>query len=415
MIANHLAPFGTSVFATMSRLAAEHNAVNLSQGFPDFDGPDWIKAAAKAAIDTHSNQYAPLPGIPTLRNAIAKRFTRDTNLPCDPDTQTVVTVGCTEAIAATMLGLLSPGDKVVLIEPFYDCYRACVALAGAHVLPVPLRPVITGNKITSMQLDEAALHAAMAQGPKLILINTPHNPTGKVFTREELTLIATLCIKHNVIAVSDEVYERLLFDGAKHISIATLPAMADRTITLSSMGKTFSLTGWKIGWAIGHPDLIAGVRAAHQFLSFSVATPLQHAAVAALKREPEALAQLLPLLQEHRDLLADCLTRIGLTIHTPPRRLLHLRRPHRTLPPPRRNRRHRPLHGPHQKPRRSRHPPQRLLHPTRRWPLPHPLRLLQKTPDHNRSHPPPPHPRLNTNPPLHPKLLHPNSIPPSSE
>jgi len=317
MIANHLAPFGTSVFAIMSRLAAEHNAVNLSQGFPDFDGPDWIKAAAKAAIDTHSNQYAPLPGIPTLRNAIAKRFTRDTNLPCDPDTQTVVTVGCTEAIAATMLGLLNPGDKVVLIEPFYDCYRACVALAGAHVLPVPLRPVITGNKITSMQLDEAALHAAMAQGPKLILINTPHNPTGKVFTREELTLIATLCIKHNVIAVSDEVYERLLFDGAKHISIATLPAMADRTITLSSMGKTFSLTGWKIGWAIGHPDLIAGVRAAHQFLSFSVATPLQHAAVAALEREPEALAQLLPLLQEHRDLLADCLNKIGLTIHTP--------------------------------------------------------------------------------------------------
>jgi aspartate/methionine/tyrosine aminotransferase len=314
-VARSLQPFGTSIFAEMTMLANAHKAVNLAQGFPDFDGPAVAKDAAIAAINAGHNQYARMFGAPPLNKAIADLWHRRTGSHVDPETHVTVTSGCTEAIPASLMGVLNAGDEVVMFEPFYDSYRAVVAMVGAVPKVVTLRaPARAGDPFW---FDPDELKRAFTDKTRVLLLNTPHNPTGKVFTREELTLIATLCIKHNVIAVSDEVYERLLFDGAKHISIATLPAMADRTITLSSMGKTFSLTGWKIGWAIGHPDLIAGVRAAHQFLSFSVATPLQHAAVAALEREPEALAQLLPLLQEHRDLLADCLTKIGLTIHTP--------------------------------------------------------------------------------------------------
>ncbi len=315
--AARLRPFATSIFATMSRLAVERGAVNLGQGFPDFDGPSWIKDAAKAAIDQHSNQYAPLPGLPVLRQRLAARYTRDTGLPCDADTQVCITCGCTEAIAAALLGLCNPGDEVAIVEPFFDSYRGCLALASATPVPIALRPVVHNGRIIDMALDEGELRAAMARKPRAILFNTPHNPTGKVFTPAELALIARLCVEHDVIAISDEVYERLVFGGARHISIASLPGMADRTMTLSSIGKTFSLTGWKVGWVIGSPSLVTAARAAHQQLTFSIATPLQHAAAEALRREDDAVAELLPLLAENRDRLAEGLRRLDVELFMP--------------------------------------------------------------------------------------------------
>lgn len=322
-VSNRLAPFGTTIFTTMTRLAQEQGAVNLSQGFPDFDGPAFIKQAAKDAIDNHPNQYAPMPGVPALRKAIAERFTRDTALSCDPDTQIVVTAGCTEAIAAALIGLCNPGDEVVLFEPFYDSYRAAVAMAGATAKYVALKPVyqdLAGHRtIKSFDLDPVELRAAFSPRTRAILVNTPHNPTGKVFSRAELTMIADLCIQHNAVAITDEVYERLLFDPAQpHVPMAALPGMADRTVTLSSLGKTFSFTGWKIGWSVASPTLTAGVRAAHQFLTFAVATPLQHAAAAALAREEEAVNELVPMLQGNRDKLAAALTDLGFAVFTPP-------------------------------------------------------------------------------------------------
>ncbi|MFT3684503.1 MAG: aminotransferase class I/II-fold pyridoxal phosphate-dependent enzyme [Phycisphaerales bacterium] len=321
-VSDKLAPFGTTIFTTMTKLAQEHGAVNLSQGFPDFDGPAFIKQAAKDAIDNQPNQYAPMPGVPALRKAIAHRFTRDTALECDPDTQVVVTAGCTEAIAAALIGLCNPGDEVVLFEPFYDSYRAAVAMAGATARYVALRPRYqeAGGKrtIASFDYDPAELAAAFTVRTRAVLVNTPHNPTGKVFSRAELSQIGELCIKHNAVAIADEVYERLTYDDAQpHISIASLPEMEHRTITLSSLGKTFSFTGWKIGWSVASPPLTAAVRAAHQFLTFAVSTPMQHAAAAALAREDEAVDELVPMLERNRDRLAAALGDLGFAVHRP--------------------------------------------------------------------------------------------------
>ncbi len=304
-----LAPFGTSVFAEMTRLATQHGAINLAQGFPDFDGPEHVKAAAKAAIDAGHAQYARMPGIPELNRALASQWKAETGLEVDPDAQITITAGCTEAIAATLLGLLNPGDEVVIFEPFYDSYRACVELAGATPRFVTLR-------VPDFAFDPAELRAAFTSRTRAVLFNTPHNPTGRVFTREELTLIAELCRDTGAIAISDEVYERLVYEG-EHISIATLPGMAERTITLSSLGKTFSLTGWKIGWAIAPPELTKAVRAAHQFLTFAVNTPMQHAAVAALASPPSYFQQLLADYRRKRDLLADALMQIGFGLQRP--------------------------------------------------------------------------------------------------
>jgi N-succinyldiaminopimelate aminotransferase len=307
----------------MSKLAAEHGAVNLSQGFPDFDGPAWIKRAACEAIEREHNQYAPMPGVPALRRAIAERFTRDTGLPCDPDAGVCVTAGCTEAIAAALLGLCNPGDEVVLFEPFYDSYRACVAMAGATARYVALRPVYgerDGRRvIEGFGFEPAELERAFTSRTRAVLINTPHNPTGKVFSRAELEQIARLCVRHNAVAISDEVYERLLMEerAQPHVSIATLPGMAQRTLTLSSLGKTFSFTGWKIGWAVGPAELVGAVRAAHQFLTFAVATPLQHAACEALAREQEAVGPLVAQLRESRDVLGGALAELGFAVHVP--------------------------------------------------------------------------------------------------
>lgn len=299
-MASRVSSFGTSIFAEMTRLATEHRATNLSQGFPDFDGPEFLKEAAKGAIDAGQNQYARMLGHPPLNQAIAARWKSDTGLEVDPDRQVQVTSGCTEALAATFLGLIEPGDEVVMFEPFYDSYRACASMAGAKVRPVRLRAGVRG-----WEFDPKELESAFGARTRAILVNTPHNPTGKVFTRDELALIARLCQTWNAIAITDEVYERLVYLADRpHIRLATLPGMEERTLTLSSLGKSFSVTGWKIGWATGPASLIAGVRAAHQFLTFAVSTPLQVAAAEAIRPGGPGDAYVASLVEEYRSGLA---------------------------------------------------------------------------------------------------------------
>ncbi len=309
-MAARVASFGTSIFAEMTRLATEHRATNLSQGFPDFDGPEFLKRAAKDAIDVGQNQYARMLGHPTLNGAIAARWTHDTGASIDPDRQVQVTSGCTEALAATFLGLIEPGDEVVMFEPFYDSYRACASLAGATVRLVRLRPGVKG-----WEFDEEELKRAFGERTRAILVNTPHNPTGKVFTREELTLVAGLCQRWDAIAIKDEVYDRLLYRADRpHVRMATLPDMEDRTLTLSSLGKSFSVTGWKVGWCIGPATLIAGVRAAHQFLTFATCTPMQLAAAEALRPGGVGDTYVGSLVEQYREGLArlgGALTEMG--------------------------------------------------------------------------------------------------------
>lgn len=310
--AHRLAPFGTTIFAEMTRLANEHGAVNLSQGFPDFDGPDFMKHAAAEAMNAGRNQYARPMGEPALNEAIAAAWRAQTGAEIDPTANVTVTAGCTEALAAAFLGLVNPGDEVILFQPYYDSYRACIAMAGATARIVTLRPDAgSGNFV----FDESELRAAFTPRTRAILVNTPHNPTGKVFSRAELDLVARLCIEHDVIAITDEVYEHLVYEPDQpHISLATLPGMAERTLTLSSTGKTFSMTGWKIGWGIGPPPLTAALRAAHQFITFAVATPLQHGAAAAVRPGGEGEAYVAALLEQYRasrDFLQSALTEIG--------------------------------------------------------------------------------------------------------
>ncbi len=311
--ADRFAPFGTTVFAEMGRLAREHDAINLSQGFPDFDGPGFIKDAAIRAIEAGRNQYAPTGGTHDLADALADRWRSDTGLTIDAATNVTVTSGCTEALAATFLGIVNPGDEVVVFEPFYDSYRACIAMAGGVPRFVRLRP---DAQTGAFVFDPDDLRAAFTAKTKVVLVNTPHNPTGKVFSRDELALIADLCIEHDVIAVTDEVYEHLVFD-AEHVRLATLPGMAERTLTLSSLGKTFSLTGWKIGWAIGSPALTGAVRSAHQFLTYATATPLQHAAAEAIREPGDAITDLVAHYRKARDYLAGALDEIGFEVYMP--------------------------------------------------------------------------------------------------
>lgn len=318
-VAARFRPYGTTIFAEMTALANRHSAVNLSQGFPDFDGPEFIKAAASEAMARGQNQYGRMQGVPELNAALVARWKRQTGLDIDGEAQVTVTAGCTEALAAAFLGLVNPGEEVILFEPYYDCYHAGATMAGATVKAVTLRPPGSGaDSDASFTFDPGELRRAFTKKTRLIVVNTPHNPTGKVYSREELSLIAELCVKHNALAITDEVYERLTFDPAMpHLHLATFPGMAERTLTLSSLGKTYSLTGWKIGWAIAPPELSKAVRAAHQFLTFCAAVPLQHGAAAAIARGESEVQDLVDRLRAGRDFLGGALSKLGFRVFRP--------------------------------------------------------------------------------------------------
>ncbi|HUG85104.1 MAG TPA: aminotransferase class I/II-fold pyridoxal phosphate-dependent enzyme, partial [Euzebya sp.] len=275
--AGRVGGFGTTIFSEMSALASAHDAVNLGQGFPDFAAPPALVAAAAAAMQAGHNQYAPGNGIEPLRQAIAGHATRHYGLGYDPDHEVTVTTGATEAMFATIMALVDPGDEVVVLEPVYDVYPAAVTMAGGVVRPVQLRPDGGGWGV-----DPAELAAAVGSRTKAILLNSPHNPTGSVLDRGQLQQIAAVAIARDVVVVTDEVYEHLTFDGVPHIPLATLPGMHQRTVRISSAGKTFSVTGWKVGWACAPAPLTAAIRAAKQWITFTSGTPFQHAVTEAL-------------------------------------------------------------------------------------------------------------------------------------
>ena len=302
--------FRTTIFAEMSALAMETGAINLGQGFPDTDGPQVMLDAAKAAIDGGRNQYPPGPGVPELLEAIAAHQSRFYGIPVDPAREVLVTAGATEAIASVVLALCEPGDEVVTFEPYYDSYAATIALAGATRRTSVLR-------FPDFAVDEASLRAAFSTRTRLVLLNTPHNPTGKVFTREELDLVCSLAREHDAWVVTDEVYEHLTFDGREHIPVATLPGMADRTITISSSGKTFSATGWKVGWLCGPAEAVAAARTVKQFLTYVASGPFQPAVATALALGDEVYAGLAASLERKRDLLCAGLSAAGLSVSRP--------------------------------------------------------------------------------------------------
>jgi N-succinyldiaminopimelate aminotransferase len=309
-LSRKLEGFGTTIFAEMSALAAATGAVNLGQGFPDTDGPREVLDAAVAAMRSGQNQYPPGPGIAALRHAIADHQRRFYGLEVDPDSEVFVTTGATEAIAASLLGTLDAGDEVIAFEPYYDSYAASIALAGAVRRTSVLR-------FPDFAVDEASLRAAFSSRTRLVLLNTPHNPTGKVFTRAELELIAGLAREHDAWVVTDEVYEHLVFDGAEHVPMATLPGMTDRTITISSGGKTFSATGWKVGWLSGPAEAVTAARTVKQFLTYVASGPFQPAVALALGLGDEVYADLRGSLQAKRDLLCSALEASGLSVSRP--------------------------------------------------------------------------------------------------
>ncbi|MDQ0377785.1 pyridoxal phosphate-dependent aminotransferase [Amycolatopsis thermophila] len=304
-----LRPFTSTIFAEMTALAVRTGAVNLGQGFPDTDGPSGMLEAAKNALFGGANQYPPGPGRPELRAAIARHRARY-GLSYDPDSEILVTAGATEAISAALLALTEPGDEVVVIEPYYDSYAAAVAMAGATRRVVSLVEGADGR----FALDLEALRAAVTPATRAILINSPHNPTGTVFTRDELSAVAELCRERDLIAVTDEVYEHLVFDDAEHVPLAAFPGMRDRTVSISSAGKTFNCTGWKIGWVCSSPELVAAVRAAKQFMTFVSGGPLQPAVAHALDHELPWVESLRTSLTAKRDRLAAGLAAAGFTV-----------------------------------------------------------------------------------------------------
>ena len=269
------ASFTESVIREMTRLAMEHGAINLAQGFPDFPAPEELKRAAREAIEADLNQYPITWGEPELREAIAEKHRRTYGMSVDPEREVCVTCGSTEAMAAAMLGILDPGDEVVIFEPYYENYVPDTILAGT----VPRYVALRGPDWT---FDEAELRRAFSDRTRAVVLNTPNNPTGKVFAREELEAIAALCVKHDAVALTDEIYEHITYEGARHVPMATIPGMEDRTVTISALSKTYAVTGWRVGWAIAAPPLLDGVRRVHDFLTVGAPTPLQHAAVTAL-------------------------------------------------------------------------------------------------------------------------------------
>ena len=307
--ARRLDGVSTTIFAEMSALAVRTGSVNLGQGFPDLSGPDSVIEAVHDAMRAGRNQYPPGRGTPELVAAVIRHQRRHYGLDLDQE-NVVVTTGATEAIAGALLGLVDPGDEVVVWEPYYDSYRAMIQFAGGVRRPVTLRS-------PDYRLDADELEAAVTERTKLILLNSPHNPTGHVFDRAELEAIAAVAQRHDLVVVTDEVYEHLTFDEHEHVPLATLPGMFDRTVTISSSGKTFSFTGWKIGWASGPPDLVAAVEGAKNWMSYSSGAPFQPAIAQALDEQGAFHEQLRSDLQKRRDFLCDALESLGLEVHVP--------------------------------------------------------------------------------------------------
>ncbi|GAA4121005.1 pyridoxal phosphate-dependent aminotransferase [Nocardioides fonticola] len=307
---SRLAGIPPTVFAEMSALAVRTGSINLGQGFPDTDGPAELLERAAAALRDGRNQYAPGIGIPELRAAVARHQQRHYGIELDPDTQVAITTGCTEAIAGALLGLVEPGDEVVVLEPYYDSYVAMLQMAGGVRRPVTLRA-------PDFRLDVDVLRTAVTPRTRFVLLNSPHNPTGTVLTAAELEAVADVAIEHDLTVITDEVYEHLTYDGVPHVPIATLPGMAERTLTLSSAGKSYSVTGWKVGWATGPAHLVAATVAAKQWLTYTSGSPLQPAVAFALDELPDAPGELARGLEACRDLLCGGLNALGLPTHTP--------------------------------------------------------------------------------------------------
>ena len=303
-MSQRVAPFGTTIFSEINTLARQHNAINLGQGAPDFDSPPEVLAAAVAALHNNANQYAPGLGYLSVRQAVADHARRFYGQQVDPETEVAITAGATEAMLAAILGLLDVGDEAILFQPAFDSYTPQMRMAGVIPRYVTLHA-------PGWTFDPAELAAAFSDKTRAVILNTPNNPTGKAFSRAELETIAELCRRHDVIALTDEVYEHLMYDGVEHVRLATLPGMAERTLTISSLGKTFSVTGWKIGWVIGPAELVAGVIRAHQFNTFAVASPLQLAGATALALPDSYYIQLTADFQRRRDLMQGVLQRVG--------------------------------------------------------------------------------------------------------
>jgi N-succinyldiaminopimelate aminotransferase len=309
--AQRVATFGTTIFTEMNRLAQESQALNLGQGKPDFDPPAVILEQLKHYLSTgQHNQYAPGPGTPALRQAVADHAARFYNLAIDPENGVVVTAGATEGIFAALLGLVDPGDEVIVIEPFYDSYVPNILMANARPVYVPLHP-------PDWTFDPDELQAAFNKRTRALILNTPHNPTGRVFTRTELAAIAQLCSEHDVTVIADEVYEHLYFAPGEHLPICALPDMFERTVTVSSAGKLFSATGWKVGWVAGPPDLVAGVGRAHQFITFAVHHPTQEAIAYALRLSDSYYRDFQAMYATKRQLMMNALDSAGLSYRVP--------------------------------------------------------------------------------------------------
>lgn len=321
LLNRRLAAFGTTIFAEMSALAVRTGAINLGQGFPDTDGPEEIREAAVRALrDGRGNQYPPGPGVPELRNAVAAHQRERYGLTYDPDTEVLVTAGATEAIAAALIALVEPGDEVIALEPYYDSYAASIAIAGGTRVPVTLRPgdgPHGGAADRRFHLDLDELRDAVTDRTRLILLNTPHNPTGTVLSREELAAVAALAVERDLLVVTDEVYEHLVFDGPAHLPIASFPGMRERTVTISSAGKTFSFTGWKVGWVTAVPELVTAVRSAKQFLTYVSSGPFQYAVAEALALPQAYFDGLRDELRAKRDLLSSGLAAAGFEVYRP--------------------------------------------------------------------------------------------------
>ncbi|NYD37655.1 N-succinyldiaminopimelate aminotransferase [Actinomycetospora corticicola] len=298
----------TTIFSEMSALAVQYDAINLGQGFPDTPGPREVVDAAVAAMHRGLNQYPPAIGVPALREAICAHQKRFYGLELDPASQVVVCAGASEALSSALVALVGPGDEVIALEPFYDLYQATSVLVGASLVPVRI-------SAPDYRLDPELLRAAVTERTKVILLNSPHNPTGAVLSRAELEAVAAVAIEHDLIVITDEVYEHLLFDDEVHIPISTLPGMAERTIAVSSAGKTFSVTGWKIGWATGPAELVEKVLGVKQWFSFASGTPLQHAVAVGLELPEERFALMGRELQAKRDLLTDGLRDLGMEVY----------------------------------------------------------------------------------------------------